>query len=346
MRLRRADCSRPGITRRRAGKGFAFYAPDGRLITDAATRERIEGLVIPPAWEDVWISPWENGHLQATGTDAAGRKQYLYHPAWRERRDREKFADMGRFGRALPRLRERIAEDLGRGSSLRRERVLACAVRLLDTGFFRVGSEDYAVRNETYGLATIRKEHVTIRRDGTMIFAYAAKHGKRQVHGVSDDAALAVVRRLKRRRGGGPELLAYRERGEWRDVKSADINGYLRDATGEEFSAKDFRTWNATVLAAIAVAVSGQVAGSATGRKRAVARAVGEVAQYLGNTPAVARASYIDPRVFDAYAAGRTVPADVLAGAEGLPHHDAGVQLAVLELLNEAASPELVRAAA
>ncbi len=345
MRLRRADCSRPGITRRRAGKGFAYYAPDGRRITDAATRERIRELVIPPAWQDVWISPWANGHLQATGTDAAGRKQYLYHPEWRARRDREKFADMGRFGRALPTLRAHIAADLGSSRALTRERVLACAVRLLDTGFFRVGSEDYAVRNETYGLATMRKDHVTVKRDGTMVFAYPAKHAKRQVHGVLDDAALEVVRRLKRRRGGNPELLAYQERGTWRDVKSSDINPYLRDATGEEFSAKDFRTWNATVLAALGVAVAGEVAASAAKRKRAVARAVSEVAQYLGNTPAVARASYIDPRVFDAYDAGRVIPPSTLAAVTGPAHLDAQVQGAVLDLLNEARPPELARAA-
>src|SRR5215210_3092113 len=211
MRLRRADRSRPGITRRRAGRGFAYYAPDGRLIADAATRERIEALVIPPAWQDVWISPWENGHLQATGTDAAGRKQYLYHPEWRARQERQKFADMGRFGRALPRLRDRVHADLEAGTAMSRERVLACAVRLLDTGFFRVGSEDYAVRNDTYGIATMRKDHVTIRRDGTMVFAYDSKHGKRQVHGVTDAAALQVVRRLRRRRGAGSELLAWRE---------------------------------------------------------------------------------------------------------------------------------------
>jgi DNA topoisomerase IB len=341
MRLRRADPSAPGITRRRAGKGFTYVAPDGRRIADASTRARIEALVIPPAWQDVWISPWENGHLQATGLDAAGRRQYLYHPEWRIRQDRQKFAEMGRFGRTLPHLRERVRLDLEGGGALTRERVLACAVRLLDTGFFRVGSEDYAVRNETYGLATMRKEHVTVRRDGTMVFKYAAKHGKRQVHGIVDRATLDVVGRLKRRRGGNPELLAYKEGRVWRDVKSADINAYLRDATGEEFSAKDFRTWNATVLAAIAVAVALEVADSRARRKRAIARAVNEVAQYLGNTPTVARASYIDPRVFDAYNVGRTIPPELLAGAQGMPHHDPDVQQAVLDLIDEAPAPEI-----
>ena len=341
MRLRRADPSAPGITRRRAGKGFIYFAPDGRRITDAATRERIEALVIPPAWEDVWISPWENGHLQATGLDAAGRRQYLYHAEWRIRQDRQKFADMGRFGRALPRLRERVRADLKDRHGLTRERVLACAVRLLDTGFFRVGSEDYALRNETFGLATMRKEHVTVRRDGTMVFKYASKHGKRQVHGIVDRATVDIVSRLKRRRGGSPELLAYKEGRVWRDVKSADINAYVREATGEDFTAKDFRTWNATVLAAIAVSVALEVADSPAKRKRAIARAVSEVALYLGNTPAVARASYIDPRVFDAYNVGRVIAPELLAGVDGMPHHDPDVQAAVLDLIDEAPSPEV-----
>ena len=346
MRLKRADPSAPGITRRRTGGGFTYVAPDGRRIGDAATRARIGALVIPPAWKDVWICPWENGHLQATGTDAAGRRQYLYHPEWRVRQDRLKFADMGRFGRALPQLRARVHADLTGGQRLTRDRVLACAVRLLDTGFFRIGSEDYAVRNETYGLATMRKEHVTVRGDGTMVFSYAAKHGKRQVHGIVDEAALRVITRLKRRRGGNPELLAYQDGKVWRDVKSADINAYLREATGEDYSAKDFRTWNATVLAAIAVSVSVGVCESPAKRKQAIARAVSEVAQYLGNTPAVARSSYIDPRVFDAYNVGRTVPAELLERVDGLPHHDLDVQAAVLDLIDEAPPASVVARAA
>ena len=212
---------------------------------------------------------------------------------------------MMRFARALPKLRERVDGDLEATDELTRERVLACAVRLLDRGFFRIGSEQYTVQNESYGLATMRKEHVTLDPEHRgMVFDYVAKSGKRRIQGVVDPAAFEVVAALKRRRGGGPELLAYKNGRAWADVRSPDINEYLKEATGDDFSAKDFRTWAATMLAAIGLAVSGEVAATKTGRKRAVARAVKEVSHYLGNTPAVCRASYIDPRVIDAYNGG------------------------------------------
>lgn len=349
-RLRRADCAQPGYTRRRAGRGFAYYAPAGARVTDPGTRERLEGLGIPPAWTDVWICAYPNGHLQATGTDAARRKQYLYHPDWRSRRDQEKFDDMARFARALPDLRARVAEDLG-GGELSRPVVLACAIRLLDIGFFRIGSEDYAARNDSFGLATMLKAHVTLGDGHTIVFDYTAKHGKRRVQAIADSQVCEVVSRLKRRRGGGPELLAYKERSRWRDVRSPDINLYIKEATGDDFSAKDFRTWSATVLAAIALAVSGEVAASPTRRKRAVNRAVQEVSHYLGNTPAVARASYIDPRVIDAYRGGLTIlPALQEAMGDATPgemamHHPA-VEHAVLDLINEReSSPALARVA-
>ncbi len=217
--------------------------------------------------------------------------------------------------------------------------MLACAVRLLDRGFFRIGSEEYAVQNESYGLATMRKEHVTITRDGEMIFDYPAKSGVRRVQGIVDPDALEIVAALRRRRGGGDELLAFKEGRRWRDLRSEDINEYLKDATGAGFSAKDFRTWNATVLAAVALAVSGEVAGSKTGRKRAITRAIKEVSHYLGNTPAVCRASYIDPRVFDAYQAGLIVGKPLYEAAEveegELPIHQRAVEEAVLDLINE-----------
>ena len=296
----------PGIARRRRGRGFEYLDEDGRRVADEEVLERIRSLAIPPAWKDVWICPYPMGHIQATGIDAAGRKQYRYHDRWRERRDREKFDAMLDFARALPRLRERAACDLAL-DEVTRERVLAGAVRLLDRGFFRIGSEGYAEQNETYGLATIRKDHVSL-RDGSVVFDYEAKGGKRRVQQLLDPQVLELVRALKRRRGGGPELLAYREGRGWRDVKSADINEYVKEATGGDFSAKDFRTWNGTVLCAIALAVSAPAAtGSRTVRKRAVKRAVDEVAHYLGNTPAVCRASYIDPRVFDRFDGGLTI---------------------------------------
>jgi DNA topoisomerase I len=350
-RLRRSDCSGPGITRRRRGKGFEYRDEDGRRITEEEVLVRIRELGIPPAWEDVWICPYPMGHLQATGTDAAGRKQYLYHPQWRVRRDAEKFDDMARFARALPSLRESVSADL-EGDELTRERVLALAVRLLDRGFFRIGSEEYTVQNESYGLATMRKEHVTVGRDGEMVFDYPAKSGVRRVQAVVDPAAAAIVGRLRRRRGGGHELLAYKEGRSWRDVRSEDINAYLKEATGDDFSAKDFRTWNATLLAAVALAVSGEVAGSKTGRKRAISRAVQEVAGYLGNTPAVCRASYIDPRVFDAYQGGLVIARPVLeeatdAGPGQLAIHQRKLEEAVLDLIDERKrSPALDRVAA
>ena len=292
-----------------------------------------------------------NGHLQATGIDAAGRKQYLYHEHWRTRRDLEKFDDMARFARALPDLREHVTTALAGGDDPTRERVLACAVRLLDRGFFRIGSEEYSVTNDSYGLATMRKSHVTLEDDCEMVFDYPAKHGIRRVQAVVDPEVSELVATLKRRRGGGQELLAFKDGTRWRDLRSEDINAYIKEATGDDFSAKDFRTWNATVLAAVALAVSGEAAGTKTGRKRAIKRAVDEVAHYLGNTPAVCRASYIDPRVFDAYRGGLVIGRALEHAAEGdrgqLPIHHEAVEEAVLDLINERArSPALERVAA
>jgi len=268
---------------------------------------RIRALGIPPAWKDVWICPYPNGHLQATGIDAAGRKQYRYHDDWRTRRDSEKFDDMTRFARALPQLRAQVEADLQASDKLTRERVLACAVRLLDRGFFRIGSEDYAEENDTHGIATMRRRHATVSGD-MVTFDYESKWGKRRVRSIGDPEVAGIVRTLKDRRGGGEDLLAYKRSGRWVDVPSQDINEYVKAAGGGEFSAKDFRTWSATVLAAVALAVSGEAAsGSKTDRQRAKARAVKEVARYLGNTPAVTRASYIDPRVFDRFDGGLTI---------------------------------------
>jgi DNA topoisomerase IB len=339
-RLRRADCSGPGITRRRSGRGFAYFDEDGERVDEPEVLRRIQELGLPPAWRDVWICPYPNGHLQATGLDAAGRKQYRYHDAWRTRRDAEKFADMTRFARALPRLRECVERDLTATDRLTRERVLACAVRLLDRGFFRIGTEEYTVTNESYGLATMRKEHVTVEPDGTMVFDYPAKSGKRRLQAVVDPLATDIVGQLKRRRGGGPELLAYKDGRRWVDLRSPDINAYLKESTGGDFSAKDFRTWSATVLAAVALAVSGPAQGSKTSRNRAITRAVKETAHYLGNTPAVCRASYIDPRIFDAFRAGLVIDRAVLdraldAEPGELPTHHPAIERAVLDLVDE-----------
>jgi len=349
-RLRRADCSGPGIHRERRGRGFGYRDDDGAKVDEPEILERISELAIPPAWRDVWICPYPNGHLQATGTDAAGRTQYRYHDEWRRRRDQEKFDEMLDFARALPTLRERVAADLAATDRLTRDRVLACAIRLLNVGFFRIGSEDYAVRNETFGLATMRKEHARITDGRAIVFDYIAKSGKRRIQAVVDPEVVAILGRLKRRRAGGPELLAFQEGRMWRDVRSADINAYVKQATGADYSAKDFRTWNATVLAAVAIAVAGEVAGTKTGRQRAIARAVKEVSHYLGNTPAVCRASYIDPRVFDAYQAGVTIGGalqDLVAGTQAgeLPIHNRVVEEAVIDLISENDSPALERVA-
>jgi DNA topoisomerase-1 len=304
-RLRRADCTGPGLRRRKQGRGFVYLEPDGDRVDDPEVLQRIHELVIPPAWQEVWICPYPGGHIQATGLDQAGRKQYLYHPRWRARRDQEKFEDMVIFARALPALRAKVEAELQR-PGMDRDHVLACAVRLLDRGFFRVGGEDYAVTNNSYGLATMLKKHVRLRGD-VLVFDYPAKHGKRRVQAVVDPLVADVIGELKKRGGGGPELLAYKVGRKWVDVRSEDINDYLKSATGEDISAKDFRTWGATVLAAMALAVAGEVSSTQNGRKRAITRAVKEVAHYLGNTPAVARASYIDPRVFDRYRDGKTI---------------------------------------
>ncbi len=348
-RLRRVDCSGPGITRRGRGRGFEYLDDDGERIEDEHTVERIRELVIPPAWQEVWICPDPGGHIQATGLDARRRKQYLYHQQWREHRDREKFDEMLDFARALPRLRARVAADLVGTDELKRDRVLACAVRLLDRGFFRVGGEEYAAENESFGLATMRKEHVRV--DGPIItFDYPAKSGRRLVRSFGDREVCEIMLRLKRRRGGGEELLAYKRGRRWLDLRSEDINGYVKQAAGGGYSAKDFRTWNATVLAATALAVSGSMASaSPAARKRVKTRAVKEVSRYLGNTPAVARASYIDPRVFDRYDAGLTIGGALTVLVEdddiGAPAVRSSREAAVLDLIAETESDALERVA-
>jgi DNA topoisomerase-1 len=335
-RLKRVSCSSPGIARVRQGKRFAYVDAGGRPVTDDATLARIDALVLPPAWEDVWICPVATGHIQATGVDARGRRQYRYHDAWRVMRDLAKHERILDFAESLPAARQRVLQDL-QDRQMTRRRVLSCAVRLLDLGFFRVGSEQYAEENHTYGLATIRKEHVTVSRKGVITFDYIAKSGKHRIQSVADDGVCKVITTLKRRRGGGEELLAWQERGQWVDVKSADINGHLREVTGGDYTAKDFRTWNATVLTAVGLAVSTEAATSPTAKKRAVTRVVKEVAEYLGNTPAVCRASYIDPRIIDLFDSGVTVARDLeqlgADGTFGQPAVQGALEEAVLRLL-------------
>jgi DNA topoisomerase I len=348
-RLRRSNCAAPGIARRRRGRGFEYLDPAGERIDDREALERIAELAIPPAWREVWICMDPRGHLQATGIDAAGRKQYLYHEHWRAHRDRQKFDSMLAFGKALPRMRRRVTRDLRAGDAARanadpaarlsRKRVLACALRLLDVGFFRIGSEDYAERNESFGLTTMLREHVTLEQD-LLIFDFPAKSGQRRVQAIADSDALAVVGDLKRRRSGS-QLLAYREGTRWSELRAEDVNSYIKQASGSDFTAKDFRTWNATVLAAVALADAQDRPRTRASRERAVKAAIKTVAAYLGNTPAVCRASYVDPRVIDRYHAGTTIAETLQALPSGEPdladvRIRRRVEAAVLELLGDA----------
>jgi len=347
-RLRRSSCAAPGIARRGCGRGFEYLDPDGVRVDDPEVLARIAELAIPPAWREVWICMDPQGHLQATGVDAAGRKQYLYHERWRVHRDRRKFDSMIAFGERLPRMRRSVARDLrmrGSGKSgpppdvrLSRARVLACAVRLLDVGFFRIGSEDYAEANESFGLTTMLRKHVTVERD-RLVFDFPAKSGQRRVQAIADQDALAVVAELKRRRSGS-QLLAYRDAARWSELRAEDVNEHIKRASGGEFTAKDFRTFNATVLAAVSLGAAERPKTRA-GRERAVTAAIKTVAAYLGNTPAVCRASYVDPRVIDRYHAGATIGHALRALPSGEPdladmRIRRRVELAVLELLSDA----------
>ena len=306
--------------------------------------ERITELVIPPAWQEVWVCMDPQGHLQATGIDAAGRKQYLYHPRWRAHRDRRKFDSMLAFGASLPRLRRGVARDLRlprgtnvlRAAELRERRVLACAARLLDLGFFRIGSDDYAERNESYGLTTMLREHVTI-GEREVVFDFPAKSGQRRVQAVADREVLAVLAALKRRRAGS-QLLAYRAPNGWKELAAEEVNDYLKANLGGPFSAKDFRTWNATVLAAVALAGADGGRRGHRDRERQVKAAIATVAAYLGNTTAVCRASYVDPRVIDRFQAGVTIAEAIGHTGPDLarPRVRSRVEKAVLEMLEEA----------
>ena len=304
------------------------------MVRDDDELERIRALAIPPAWSDVWICTDELGHIQAVGVDAAGRRQYLYHEAWRARRDRAKFQRLPEFAEALGPARKAMAADLEL-KGLVRERVMACAVRLLDIGMFRVGGEDYAEENESYGLATLEKRHVSV-KSGSLVFEFVAKGGQEQSQEIADQLVLPTVLALKRRRGRPRDpLLAYRvSAGDWRDVSSDEINQWLKDLIGDEFSAKDFRTWNGTVLAAIRLADR----ADAPDRAGAATAAIEEVAEVLGNTPAVCRASYVDPRVIARFKRGRTI-ADELErlAAKGTSRDFAareGIERAVVELIS------------
>jgi len=296
--LRYVSDDRPGIRRLRRGQGFRYLDADGRPVRDMATRRRIKSLAIPPAWTDVWICPIAHGHIQAVGRDARGRKQYRYHARWRESRDQDKYARLVEFGHALPKIRRQVEEDLGR-SRLPREKVLAAVVRLLETTLIRVGNEEYARANHSYGLTTLRSQHVTV-EGATLRFEFRGKGGKRHAVDLADRRLARVVRHCQEL--PGHELFQYvDDEGQPQVIDSADVNAYLRQVGGAEFTAKDFRTWGGTVLAAIALA-SRATAGEPRHIRRELAEGIAEVARHLGNTVAICRKCYIHPAVIVAHA--------------------------------------------
>lgn len=312
MRLRRSNASGRGYRRVPAGTGFSYKDLDGSTLPPGELRDRLEGIGIPPAWTDVWIAPFENGHIQAVGVDAVGRRQYIYHPAWRERKDRLKFDRSMQLAETLPGARRLVTIDL-RSEGMSRERILAAAFRMLDTGSLRVGSERYTNENGSHGLSTLLCAHVAVRKDELRL-SFPAKSGQTWDSRI-DDADLAAVVRLLKRRGSNARLLAYKEGRRWCPVSSADINDYVKERTGEDFTAKDFRTLRGTVAAAVSLARSGPQA-KVSARKAAVSTAMQDAAEVLGNTPSIARKSYVDPRLLDHYAAGETIDPKRLDSAE------------------------------
>ena len=313
-------------------KDFVYLDQQGERLT-GADEERCVALVIPPAWEDVWICPLPNGHIQAVGTDEAGRRQYRYHEAWRIKRDAAKHERVLEAAKNLPTARRRAGRHL-RLPGMPRERAMGAAFRLLDLGFFRIGGETYAEENHSYGLATIRREHVSFEAN-QVVFDYVAKSGKERYIGIVDKAVLEAVRALVDRDDDNPELLAYQVDGAWHDVTSTEINDYVKQVVEGEVSAKDFRTWHGTVIAAVELAERVGSATTDSKRKRAVSSTMKEVSTYLGNTPAVARSSYVDPRLIDLFNDGITIDPALGAGkhdlAGGTTHGK--IEDAVLELL-------------
>ncbi|MGW5924513.1 DNA topoisomerase IB [Nocardia fluminea] len=337
MRLRHSDPSGPGIRRRARGKGFSYADLDGTPVSRAQVLERIERLVIPPAWRKVWICPHANGHIQAVGIDAAGRRQYLYHEQWRRERDEEKFDRVLDLATRLPRVRDRVGTDLAR-PGLGRHRVEAAAIDLIDRGVFRVGSEEYAEENGTRGVATLLREQVSVHGE-EMSFDYVAKGGVRRQVTIHDAPLARTVRALRRVDADTPRLLVFRHEGEYRELHADEINTRFKELAGIDCSVKDLRTWQATVHAAEVLARHHRPS-SATARKRLEREMVADVAATLGNTPAVARASYIDPRVIGCFDEGLTI-ASATARAARLRDADErrrAIDRAVVRLLRNAHS--------
>ena len=342
-RLRTVKPGSKGWTRRRAGSGFSYLDHDGeRLPRDEV--DRIKALAIPPAWEDVWICPVANGHIQAVGTDDAGRRQYLYHPDWRERADVQKFDRILAASERLPRARRRVTRDLRR-EGMPLERACATAVRMLDLGYFRIGNDVYTDTHGSFGLTTLERSHVRSVADG-LRFTFLGKGGIEQDLTISDPDVTAALQAMRARRDGTTRLLAWRDDDGWRVLDSADVNDYLAQVFEHDLTAKDFRTWHATVHAAVSLAASTEPGDTQASRRRAVRAAVEEVSDHLGNTPTIAKNSYIDPRVLDAYEEGETITVPgasrATAGPDGTGSTGSGprrrqstVERAVRELLAE-----------
>ncbi|MEA2601933.1 MAG: topoisomerase [Acidobacteriota bacterium] len=324
--LRYVTDDEPGIRRRKSGKGFTYIDPQGKTVKDPKVIERIRKLAIPPAWTDVWICPRANGHLQATGRDAKGRKQHRYHPDWRSVRDETKFGRMIAFGEALPKIRERVEADLSlRG--LTREKVLATVVKLLETTLIRVGNKEYVKQNNSFGLTTLRDQHVDI-SGSTLRFEFRGKSGKEHSVEIHDRRLARIVKQC--RDVPGQKLFQYLdENGARQSVSSEDVNDYLRETTGEEFSAKDFRTWGGTVLALSALLELGPCE-SEKEASRAVVEAVKRVSSNLGNRPAICRKFYVHPVVIESYLEGSLIQA-LETAADGLPDEDDSTGLRRME---------------
>jgi DNA topoisomerase I len=305
VRLRRSDPSRRGFRRVRCGTGWTYFDADDARITDPVVRDRLGGLVIPPAWREVWICPHDNGHIQAVGLDDAGRRQYIYHPAWRRAREEEKHERVLALAHKLPDVRVKIQEDL-ESDGLGRDRVLAGALRILDRGVFRIGGEEYAEENNSHGVATLLREHVRLHGD-ELRFEFPAKGGVERAAELHDPELAKLVASLRRGRDDGQRLFAYRNgHGERKEVHAQEVNERFKELAGDEFTVKDMRTWTATVLAATEFAARDRPS-SERAAKRAEAGVMRAVSEQLGNTPSVARQSYVDPRVCAAFRDGRTI---------------------------------------
>ncbi|NLJ55147.1 MAG: DNA topoisomerase IB [Intrasporangiaceae bacterium] len=330
-RLRKVSPTMRGWTRRRAGKGFTYLDHEGNRLPVEEV-ERIRSLAIPPAWRDVWICPIANGHIQAVGTDDAGRRQYLYHPDWRVKRDKLKYDRILAAAARLPAARRQVTRDL-HAAGMPLEWAAAVAVRLLDLGYFRIGSDAYADANGSFGLTTLERQHVRKTKDG-LVFRFTGKSGVEHTITIDDDDVMAALSRMRRRRTRSKRLLAYNDAKKWTDLDAAAVNAYLSTVLGGDLTAKDFRTWHGTVLAAAALAASEEPGDTKASRRRAVKAAVEEVASYLGNTPTIAKNSYIDPRVLDLYEAGTVAEVPRMTARTSPARRQSLLEKAVLDLLS------------